>query len=373
MKWTDDILEQVNPIIEKHSYRVAASLLSDRLHEHIDPEQLRSARRRWLRRQYNDSLHIIPSVVDMSSTLYTSRTPYVAYAHNERTNGHIPIPAKETFPKELHTKEIPIRDAHVQNAHARDAHAQAIPDPYVAQPVEILTIPHQNVLVIGDLHAPYHDVETIQRAITITHTHFPHIKDIAIIGDLYDFGAVSRYVQDDPTGSPLSEDLRIGGELMRFFLQEFQDVWLCGSNHDSRIRKRLNTVFTLEHLLCGSLGNTNPYIHISDLDYIHIGDTIVAGHPESYSHRPTHIANRAALLLTKNIITAHSHKVGITLSDDGVHWAVDNGCVCSPDIMYYVRRRLNTFSRMARGFTIIDGGKPFVFGDGITNWSWWMR
>lgn len=248
-------------------------------------------------------------------------------------------------------------------------HTSRFPEPSRVTEQHVLTLDDPNVLIISDIHAPFHSPAMLDRAVHVTKKYFPHITHCMIIGDLFDFSAISNHLNNQPTTST-ETDMRAGGKIARSLRKEFE-LWIGPGNHDERISKKLNSEFSMESLLCGAFGNTDTGLHITDLDYFYIGDDIIAGHPTMYSSKPTGVAAKVALMQRKNTITGHSHKVGITVSDDGVHWTIDNGHCADSKLFYYVRRRMSTFGEMGAGFTILSNGKPFVFGDAITDWSFW--
>lgn len=338
MIWTDELCARiVQDMTESGKNRTQlAQELTIEFGEPIHPEQLRSAVRRYIKR---------------SST---------ALARQEQQLLVVPEPIERLIVPNSWTGVI----------HDDDDDDIRFPEPARNIEQDVLLLEDPNVLIIGDIHAPYHSVEMLNRAVNITQKHFSHIKHCMIIGDLFDFSAISTHLNNQPTTST-EYDMRAGGKIARE-LRKLFELWIGPGNHDERISKKLNSEFSMESLLCGALGNSDPGLHLTDYDYFYIGEDIIAGHPSLYSSKPTGVAAKTALMQRKNIITGHSHKVGITVSDDGVHWVVDNGHCADDSLFYYVRRRLSTFGKMGAGFTVVSNGKPFVFGEAITDWSRWL-
>ncbi len=331
MNWTDELCESIIQKMEQYpgtTYDQVAAQLSDTYGQTINYEQLRSALRRYKGR--------------------TGQRTTVTAVISPMQNG------------------VGVYD----DDDNEELESDNFPDAVRATEQEVLVLNDPNVLVIGDIHAPYHSTEMLERAVAITKKWFPHIKHCMIIGDLFDFSAISNHLNNQPTTST-EVDMRAGGKIAKKLRREFE-LWIGPGNHDERISKKLNSEFSMESLLCGALGNTDPGLHITDLDYFYIGDDIIAGHPNLYSSKPGNVAAKVALMQRKNIITGHSHKVGLIVSDDGEHWVVDNGHCADDRLFYYVRRRMSTFGKMGAGFTVISEGRPFVFGEAITNWSFWQ-
>jgi hypothetical protein len=312
------------------TYAMLAAMLSAESGEDIHPEALRAALRRYVNRGYFVVLDEDEPQVEQEQILGGFMSEY-----------------EEEEPE----------------------YESRFPEPSRIAEQAVLTLDDPNVLIVSDIHAPFHSPEMLDRAVYVTQKFFPHIKHCMVIGDLFDFSAISNHLNNQPTTST-ETDMRAGGKIARQLRSCFE-LWIGPGNHDERISKKLNSEFSMESLLCGAFGNTDSGLHITDLDYFYIGDDIIAGHPTMYSSKPTGVAAKVALMQRKNIITGHSHKVGITVSDDGIHWTIDNGHCASDQLFYYVRRRMSTFGKMGAGFTIISNNKPFVFGDAITDWSFW--
>lgn len=332
MIWTDDLCAKIVEDMQEssHTYASAAGKLSRELNEPVSSEQLRSALRRFNNRtQYAAELELI----DEESNVGGLFQPWITNDEYFESPG---------FPQAVQNIEH-----------------------------DILTLLDPNVLILGDIHAPYHSVDMLERAVDITRKRFPHIKHCMIIGDLFDFSAISNHLHNQPTTS-VEVDMRAGGKIARE-LRRYFELWIGPGNHDERLPKKLNSEFSMESLLCGALGNEDGGLHLTDYDYFYIGDDIIAGHPSLYSNVATGVAGKAALMQKKNVITGHSHKVGITVSADGIHWAIDNGHCANDALFYYARRRLSTFGKMGAGFTIISNNKPFVFGEAITDFNYWRQ
>lgn len=348
MNWTDEILKSIDPVVTQQGYQFAAGVLTKKLGESIHAEQLRSARRRWLGRA-------------LASDTMTLKEEYEYEWPLAASNGV----------KEFEFSED---DNNTQN----DLGGSKLNDsrfnlPLALEPIqqEIISIDDQNILVLADCHCPFHDVKMIERALTITRQFFPHVKKVAIIGDLIDFSSISRWAQDGPSRTTAEQDVRVAGSLIDELLKHFNDLYLCSGNHDERLSARLNSHYSLETILCGGIGNKNPHLHITDLDYLMVGDDTIIGHSSIYSRRATASPNKAAMLLKYNIAVGHSHKIGLVVSDDGIHWAADVGHCANVANFYYIRRRINTFSKSAGGFMVLSNGKPQMFGESISDWKFW--
>lgn len=97
---------------------------------------------------------------------------------------------------------------------------------------------NNNVLIISDIHIPYHDNEALTLAIQYGKEH--EVNTILINGDLLDFALISRFEKN-----PKSRSVREEFDICRMFLEvlrsEFPtaDIFWLKGNHDIRYEKWL--------------------------------------------------------------------------------------------------------------------------------------
>jgi predicted phosphodiesterase len=130
----------------------------------------------------------------------------------------------------------------VTHPHAdRPLNPYKLPESYKKEP-QVLKLPTgcDNILVISDLHIPYHDIESI--SIAIEYGINADVNTVFINGDLIDFHGISRFEKD-----PRKRSVKQEFEATKSFLIALRDAfptqeiyWLLG-NHDMRYEKWLMT------------------------------------------------------------------------------------------------------------------------------------
>lgn len=244
-----------------------------------------------------------------------------------------------------------------------------------AQPV--LTIPRTNLLVLGDLHVPYHNTTMLRRAVYVVKRHFPHIEDIVVIGDWWDFGVISRHPKDEMQAA-LDEEIEVSGQVGRALLKHFKRAWITNGNHCQRMARKLDTPLHLKHLYGMAFGRDWPEceMHITDLDYLYAdspdGDPYknwLLGHPRNYSGQGGKTPSDIAALEHRNVATGHNHIIGTSASKCGRYIGVDVGHSTEPQRHAYVRNALTKYSRWNAGFLVISNGYPYHFTERFTDWK----
>lgn len=247
-----------------------------------------------------------------------------------------------------------------------------IPEPSPSRLEPVVEVAETSALVLGDLHCPYHNAVMLRRAIQICTEFFPLVKAIIFGGDTFDFPSISAHPQ---TGEAADPDAVIdtAGAVLRAMLAHFDFAYFVNGNHDERVAKKLNRPLHLRHLISAALGSQRPpcEVVISNLDYLHLGEKWLIGHPSQYRAQGGRTPAELADKYGRNVITFHNHQIGLTQSKSGKWIAIDAGHMTDPNRHSYVARRLTTFPAWAAGFVIIDRGYPYVFPEISTDWAAW--
>ena len=202
----------------------------------------------------------------------------------------------------------------------------------------ILPKTHNNILLISDLHMPYHDNKAIMAA--LNEGKKSKINTIFINGDLLDFHQLSKFEKDPEKRDTVSEF-----ECVITFLKGLRKmfpkvaIYFREGNHDERYRHYLlkhvpqlwnDNYYTLkERLGLESLKITHidnyTVVKAGKLDIIH-GDKIIRG-----VFAPVNAARGAFLRTKSNIIIGHTHSVSEhiegTLKGEVIGcWST--GCLC---------------------------------------------
>ena len=193
----------------------------------------------------------------------------------------------------------------------------------------------KEILIINDLHIPYHDPITVSLVIKV-------IKDlqpdyICLNGDVIDFYNISRFSTDPSRRLSLQDDL----DLTRCILREIKDssnakIFMCAGNHEDRLRLYLwNKAPELSELRALDI-RRQLGLDIFGIDYapydsiVKVNDIFKIEHGDSVSK---HSGWTAKAMYEKRGgcgIVGHSHRFGShlkTIDDDTQGW-YENACLC---------------------------------------------
>jgi predicted phosphodiesterase len=202
----------------------------------------------------------------------------------------------------------------------------------------ILPIANNNILIISDLHIPYHDVEAVTLA--LKYGVEQNVNTIIINGDLIDFHRVSRFEPD-----PASRDTKYEFDTAKAFLVSLrkffpsQKIVFVKGNHDERWEHYLfrkcveifeDPYFSLE----ARLGLNDLHIELIDgytlikagkLNILH-GDKIIRG-----VFAPVNAARGLFIRAKANTLIGHTHSVskhseGNINGEKFACWSI--GCLC---------------------------------------------
>ncbi len=222
----------------------------------------------------------------------------------------------------------------------------------------VLPKANKNILVISDLHIPYHDIGSVTLALNYGKKN--KIDTIIINGDLLDFHRLSRF-QKNPKKRTVSEELDAAREFLTVLRKNFKGIpiyYLLG-NHDVRYQSWLETVaidvigvreFQLDVLLrLGELGITM----IDDKTLIKAGKlTITHGHLVIRGvFAPVNSARGAYTRAKQSILIGHCHKISEhteTNMDGDITTTWSSGCLCelSPDYNPFANGYAHGFSHV---------------------------
>jgi predicted phosphodiesterase len=215
-----------------------------------------------------------------------------------------------------------------------------LPESFAAKKVNyVLPIANDNILVISDIHVPYHDNSAITLA--IEYGVRENINTIIINGDLLDFATISRFAPD-----PEARDVQVEFEAAQMFLKCLREVfpyamiiWLKG-NHDERYETYLyqkarelagDPYFTLENRLNLAefkveLVDAKILIKAGKLNITH-GHLLIRG-----VFAPVNAARGAYLRAKASVLIGHVHNTTEHTEgnlDDEIKTCWSTGCLCN--------------------------------------------
>lgn len=202
----------------------------------------------------------------------------------------------------------------------------------------ILPTSCNNILLISDLHIPYHDVRAIELAFEYGQKH--KVNTIFINGDLLDFHRLSKFMID-PRKRSVKHEFDTAKAFLRSLRAAFPDAliyWLKG-NHDMRYEHWLMTkayeIFDDEYYhMENRLRLNEERIHIiDDKTLVKMGKLAVThGHHIMRGFfSPVNSARGAWLKAKQSVLISHVHKVSSHTESNLEHgyfgtWST--GCLC---------------------------------------------
>lgn len=199
-------------------------------------------------------------------------------------------------------------------------------------------IDRDNILILSDLHIPFHDPEAIEQAVRWGKEH--NVNCILLNGDIVDCYQLSRFIKDSRYPS-VKQEIEAAAALLDYLAAEFPGVeiiWKNG-NHDERIEnfmkvKAPELLDVLHYQWCDLLDfNSRKVIYVSDRRKVLAGKlTILHGH--EFNNRSTGQVNPARTLFLKTYqssVVGHHHitseHTDKRLDGDVITcWSV--GCLC---------------------------------------------
>lgn len=173
---------------------------------------------------------------------------------------------------------------------------------------------HQKVAIFNDIHAPYHNIEALSKAIEFSKSE--RVDACLINGDLFDFHHLSRFLKD-PRKKNFATELSIGTEIIRTIQEQLQcPVYFKYGNHDERYEhylwQKLGELqgvedFELHNILKKRVTDVKV---ISEKRIVKLGDlNCVHGHEFGGSvFSPVNIARGFYLRAKASTIGGHHHR-----------------------------------------------------------------
>jgi predicted phosphodiesterase len=217
---------------------------------------------------------------------------------------------------------------------------------------------HKKVLVIGDLHIPYHNVDAIYTALDYGVSE--DVDAIYLNGDIIDFAKISRWMKDPSVPSPQVEI-----EMVQEFLYGLKGlglpIYYKMGNHEDRwnayLLQSAPELYDLDALQIKSiLGLEDFDIELIDSKQIaHFGKLMVIhGHEFGEStFSPVNPARGIFLRAKTSVLSGHNHQTSAHHENDlnGNPTACFSlGCLCdlSPDYRPFA------FTKWNHGFAIVS-------------------
>jgi predicted phosphodiesterase len=237
-----------------------------------------------------------------------------------------------------------IRESEFFMQEDRPKNPYALPDSYKEdrQPIK-LPLANNNILLISDLHIPYHDIKAI--TIALDYGVQNKVNTIIVNGDLLDFSGISRF-QHDPRKRSVKEEFDAAKEFLIVLRNTFPDalIWWIKGNHCIRyeqwLMSKVKEIFDDEYYHMENrlrLNEQNIRI-IDDKVLVKAGKlSITHGHHIMKGFfSPVNSARGVYMKAKQSTIIGHVHKVS-THSETNMDgkvittWSTGSLCELKPD------------------------------------------
>lgn len=231
----------------------------------------------------------------------------------------------------------------------------------------VLPKANKNILVISDLHIPYHNVEAL--CLAFDYGKKENVDTIIINGDLLDFYQLSRF-HKDPRRRKASEELEAARDFLKILRNTFKkaNIYYLLGNHDVRYQIWLESkaveLLGCEEFELGTLlrlGELGIQL-IDDKTLIKAGKLIIThGHLVIRGvFAPVNAARGAYMRAKQSILIGHTHKISEhteTNMDQDITTTWSAGCLCelSPDYNPFANGYAHGFAHVK----ITDGNGRF--------------
>lgn len=224
----------------------------------------------------------------------------------------------------------------------------ALPKPFE----EILSLKlnsSESVLVIADVHVPYHHEEFIRAAVNMQ-----EYAAIIVAGDLFVFDQISKYSKAHNIPR-METELEIGGSML-MYLASHAPVYITNSNHDARFANRIDAQFSLKRLMNAALNGRKPKNSIitTERDYMFVNDDYIIGHLNNASGVAGKIAHNIAQKYQRHCLAGHDHIAGV-FNPRSRYIGASIGCSADYTKFWYSEKGMNPVKFMQRGFAVVDG------------------
>lgn len=156
------------------------------------------------------------------------------------------------------------------------------PRSYIKKRKSDITISRNRwILVLADIHCPYHDVKSLDVAIAAGKR--MDVDTVIILGDMMDFHRISKYPNDPGTLS-FQEELEVGAQMAFYIRSEFPDadIYYIEGNHEVRLEHYIAKnadqfvgmpELSMSHLLDLKMQEItyvqDAFIHCGDMSFLH--------------------------------------------------------------------------------------------------------
>ena len=219
-----------------------------------------------------------------------------------------------------------------------------------AKPREDFILPavYNNILLMSDIHVPYHDTDAVDAALNYGIKH--KINTVILNGDFMDFYRLSHFMQD-PRERDLGYELAAGYEMMYYIADKLPKakIYFLAGNHERRLSLKLKDKMPELAGAEPGLCDLDFYLKFSDFGVSYLKDTqliqagkLFIGHGDEFRGGAGGVnpARTFTLKTGSNFLGGHFHRTSEDSSthiDGSVNGCWSMGCLCGmwPDYAKY--------------------------------------
>lgn len=227
---------------------------------------------------------------------------------------------------------------------------------------------HKSVLIISDLHIPYHHKDAFAFLKEAKKIFKP--DTIINMGDLLDFHAISMHQHDSDLPSP-GDELNISKQYIRELESVFPEVTEIHSNHSSLVYRRALKYGMSRQFLrpYGDFLGTKKWKWVDDLTL-----TMSNGDRVHFTHGKSANVLKVAQSLGMSVCQAHYHSrfsLEYTANPDKLYWGMQVGCLIDQKSLAFEYAR-NFPNRFILGTAVILDGVPRLLPMVLNNKGDWI-
>lgn len=221
-----------------------------------------------------------------------------------------------------------------------------------------------NWVVTGDVHLPTTDMNLARNLLDTAR--FLNIRKLAIVGDLLNMDAFSKYDHIVPPIS-FAAEVEPAVALIKEYAGWFDRIVMVLGNHEHRLMKPLHGHMKAEWFgrILDAGGNN---LEVSPYSYMELtsgNELWRLTHPGNYSTIKGRVADQLAQKFQCNIVSFHEHHVAKLRDKYNRYTIINGGMLAEPDEMAYVKLVDTTSAEMCKGFVVIKDGH----GDLVTPYA----
>jgi len=230
-----------------------------------------------------------------------------------------------------------------------------LPKPVDAESVAPLDIDARSVLVMSDIHVPYHDEKALTTA--VEYGIKADVDHVVLLGDILDFFSISRW-EKDPRKRDFKREVEAGRQFFRAIRSAFPSAaitWKIG-NHEERwesfLFQRAPELVGVDFLDLASIYETGEIAILDRMQHPRVDHiNLIHGHEFGKSvFSPVNPARGLFLRSKATALCGHSHQTSVhveTNMNRTVTGCWSLGCLCD------LRPRYAPYNKWNHGFAVI--------------------